>query len=378
MNLINTYKYKLKPSAVQAQRMDQWLGVCRLVYNMGLAIRRESWEKNKQDVSRYDLQIQVKDLKQEFDWVKDVHSQVLQHSLYRLDISYKNFFSGKGYPKFQRKGRYNSFTFPQGVKFNNGKFQLPKLKTMKIFKDRLPQGEIKQATVIKEADVWYMSVTFEQNFEPLLPSENQVGVDVGTKFFYTDSNGVQISNPKWVKQFESRITFLQHKMSNQKKGGSNWRKTVKLLNKTYRKMTRKRLDYIHKTSTSLIQNNQLIVAEKLNLKGMTKSSKGTLEKPGKMVAAKSGLNKSMLDVGIGIFFNQLSYKAERFGRTFIQVDPRYTSQTCNACGCVSKENRRSQAEFECIECGHKDNADANAAKNILRIGVGNPVGLCAA
>lgn len=162
----------------------------------------------------------------------------------------------------------------------------------------------------------------------------------------------------------AHLRVEQRSLARKKKFGSNWYKQKQRVEKLHLSVKRSRKDQLHKLSTQLIDNYGVLVLEDLKLKNMTRSAKGSIEEPGKQVKAKSGLNRSILDAGMGMFGTMLEYKAEWYGRTLVKVDTKYTSQECNACGHVDKESRKRE-KFKCTSCGHEAHADLNAAKNIL-------------
>ncbi|MCB0514792.1 MAG: RNA-guided endonuclease TnpB family protein [Chitinophagales bacterium] len=189
------------------------------------------------------------------------------------------------------------------------------------------------------------------------------------KHYYVSSKGEYAENPSFLQTFARKIGKLNRKSARQKKGSNRREKTKISLQKIYQKLRRKRSDYLHKLTHKIIAENSIILVENLQLKNMTKSAKGTVEQPGKNVKQKSGLNRVLLDLSVNEFVRQLEYKSRWYGRELIKVNPAYTSQTCSNCGYVAKENRKSQSEFSCARCGHSENADYNAAKNILGRGL---------
>ena len=186
--------------------------------------------------------------------------------------------------------------------------------------------------------------------------------------FLTLSDGTHYDAPDY-KPLEHKIKRAQQKLSKKRKGGQNYQKQRIKLQRANKKLREKREDFQHRLSYRLSKNHAVVVLEKLRVKGMTKSAKGTLEEPGKNVAQKVGLNRAILRQAWSEFVRQVTYKCEWRGGRVLPVSPEYTSQRCSACGFVSAENRKSQAEFECISCGHAENADTNAAKNILALGL---------
>lgn len=372
--MIKAQTYKLYPKKEQLSILAQMLGVCRLIYNLCLEYKIMMWKEHGISVSKSQLQKEIKEISKEYDWIRKVHSQVRQNPIHRMLKAYDNFWKqGMGFPKFAKKGKFKSFTYPQGFKFEKNYIYLPKVGWVKYRKYRsLPKdAEINSVTVRQEADGWHISVNFETKPpEKKLFDDNQaIGLDVGIKYYYVSSDGVFVGNPNFIGKYAAKIRRQQRKLARQKKGGRNREKTKQALSKTHLKLSRARKDYTHKLTTNIVRDYSIIVVENLNLKGMTRSAKGTKEKHGKNVKAKSGLNKKLIDLGIGEFFRQLEYKAKWYGREFHKVRPHYSSQECSECGHTSKENRLTQSQFRCVSCGHQANADWDAAKVILGRGL---------
>ena len=369
MIIKKTYKYKLKLNKTQQRRFSCWLGSCRFVYNMFLDKRITAWEKDKRHYSKYDLIKELPPLKKEIEWLTDVPAQSLQNVIERMDLAYKAFFRGGGFPKFAKKGIYNSFVLKQDVSIDGNKIKLPKIGNVKYFKSSEIKGKIKTASVIKQYNGWYIALNVEQEINPAnVKNENQVGIDMGVRYFLSTSDGEHIENPRFYKESLRKLRIEQRSLNRKEKGSSNWSKQKRKLTKLHSSIANQRKDFLHKQSNRLLSTYDCLYIEDLKLKNMISSAKGTIEKPGRMVKQKSGLNRSLSDVGIGIFFNMLDYKSLWNGKEIIRVRPHYTSQTCSICNHTSKENRKSQSKFECVICGHKENADINAAKNVIRFG----------
>ncbi len=370
---VKTYQYKLRNlSATQTHRLNSWIGACRFVYNLALETKQHAYKAYGVNLSRFDLDKQLVALK-EVDWIKDIPSQSTQDVLQRLDKAYQSFFKGGGFPKWAKKGKYNSITFKSihRNKCEAGRFVLPKLGEVKTFYSReIPkEAKLKRATVIKKLDGFYISIMFSTpvqvpQYNP--NSDNQaVGIDWGVTHFATTSDGEHIANPKVLEQFQRQLRIEQRSLSRKKKGGNNFKKQARRLSKLQAKITRIRNDFQHKVSSDLLRRSSFVGVENLKVRNMSRSAKGNIEKPGKNVKAKSGLNRVILDAAPSMFLDKLEYKAAWQGKTFVKVNPKHSSQTCSSCGHVDKNNRRSQAIFVCTSCGHQDNADVNAAKNIL-------------
>lgn len=371
--MIKTYKYKLRLNVTQATKFGQWLGVTRLIYNVSKARNEYYYEARGKGLSAYDLQKEVVRLKKEFEWMQELPKDTLYAPLYRLEKAMKSFFKGNArYPRWAKKRFWNSLEFIQqgkGLRIENGKIKIHKGIYLRYFNSRnLPEdAKIKRIIVTREIDGWYASICFETQLHQVIPTnENQVvGVDWGIARFITLSNGEYYENPRWFQQHKRKIKIKQRSLARKKKFGSNWQKEAKSLARLQRHIARKRLDWQHKISTELIKNYSGFVLENLNIKGMSKSAKGTIEIPGKSVKAKSGLNREILSTAPSQFALILQYKCEWNGRYFNKVSPAYTSQTCCSCDYTSRDNRRSQSEFVCVNCGMAENADVVGAKNIL-------------
>jgi len=286
------------------------------------------------------------------------------------DLALRDFLAGsKGMPRFKKKGRHDSFRFPQGVKVEQKEIYLPKIGWVKFRKSREIEGIIKNVTVSRTAGKWYVSIQVERvELVPKHPSSSAVGIDLGVALFATLSDGQAFMPVDSFKVCRKKLAKQQCSLARKVRGSENWKKQKSAIQKTHVKIANKRNDYLHKLSTNISKSHVVICLEDLKVQNMTRSAKGTKEKPGKNVAAKSGLNRSILDQGWYEFKRQLMYKQAWRGGHVVLVDPKYSSQKCSNCGFTSAENRRTQANFNCIGCNYVLNADVNAAKNILAAG----------
>ena len=375
MKRLQAYKFELMPNGEQTRSMRRFVGACRFVYNRALAWQKEQYELNpKIKFSYLVLQNQLPNLKkdEQTSWLKEIPSQALQCALRDLESAYKNFFAKRAsFPRFKKKGVRDSYRYPQGFKVEecNNRLFLPKLGWVRYRKHRNIEGIPKNLTISQQGGKWYASIQTEREVEtPLHPSTTAAGIDVGVAKFATLSSG-EIFEPKnSFRNKAQRLARYQRAMSRKTKFGKNWQKAKRKINKLHTTIANIRRDYLHKTSTAISKNHAMIVIEDLQIRNMSKSSKGTSEKHGKNVKAKSGLNKSILDQGWFEFRRQLEYKQTWRGGYVIAIPPQYTSQKCSCCGHVSRDNRMTQAKFECVVCGHSENADINAARNILAAG----------
>lgn len=227
----------------------------------------------------------------------------------------------------------------------------------------------RKATITRTSGKWYISFQVERVVEkPIHPKKSSIGIDLGIKRFLTMSNGESIDPIHVFRHFSEKLAKAQRRLSKKKQFSSNWKKQKARVQKIHAKIAHSRLDFQHKLSTHLSKSHAMIVVESLKILNMSASASGTQESPGKSVKAKSGLNKSILDQGFGEFKRQLKYKLEWLGGLFVEVPAAYTSQRCSVCQYKSPDNRKTQAVFCCVSCGHQDHADTNAAKNILAAG----------
>lgn len=363
-----TYKRKLILTKAQEERIFSWIGACRVVYNMGLEIKVSAWKNKEQNISCYDLMKQLTEIK-DIDWIKDVPSQSLQNSLERLDSAYKKFFSGGGFPKFSSKRKYKSILLKQ-VSVLNNKVKLPKIGELRMFKDAPIVGIPKTATIIKEPTGYFVCIVCDGvNKNISNPDDSQViGLDVGVVHFCTDHNDNHIENPKYFKKYEEKLIKEQRILSRKVKFSNRWKKQAKKIAKLHHKIANVRKNFLHKQSTIIAKNNHYACVEDLKIVNMTKRAKPKQDETGKYLpngqSSKSGLNKSILDAGWGMFRTMLEYKME-----VVRVNPKHTSQTCSECWKVDANSRVSQEIFKCTSCGFNCNADTNAAKVIRGKGI---------
>lgn len=282
-------------------------------------------------------------------------------------------------PTFQSKSRALTITFRGRTIEQTGEtaFELPRNRgAVRIGCPLRCDGEIRAVTFSKESNgKWYAAFLLDATGTPTpkqAPAGTAVGVDVGVKQFVAMSDGTLIPPAMDFDREHANLARMQRVLARmqgpvkgQRKASNNWKKQSAQVNRQSHKIASKRRDYIERHTAKLARNFQIIAIEDLKLKNMTKAAKGTVDAPGKNVAAKSGLNRAILQGGLGMFRTRLEAKVGARKGEVRAVNPRYTSQTCNACGHVAKANRPEQAEFKCVACGHEDHADINAAKNIL-------------
>lgn len=382
MEILQAYKFQLRPKVGQESLMRRFAGCCRFLWNKALALEKETYEAEGKRLGYYALTGKLKDWKKEDDtsFLAEAHSQILQQALKDLDRAYKNFFAKRAdFPRFKRKGVHDAFRYPQGFKLDEGNSRifLPKIGWVRYRKSRATEGTPKNVTVSLSAGKWYVSIQTEREVpEPVHSSQIVVGIDMGVARFATLSDGSSIRPLNSFRKHEKKLAALQRKLAKRTKFSANWQKLKARIQHLHRKIANVRNDFLHKASTTISKNHAIVVIEDLKARNMSRSASGTLEAHGKNVRAKAGLNKSILDQGWFEFRRQLAYKLAWLGGNLLAVPPQYTSQTCSRCGCVDKQSRQTQAKFKCTACGFEANADHNAALNILA--AGHAVSACGA
>lgn len=366
------YRFKLKTTPVIEEILIIMAGHARFVWNKALWLNRTRLRQGVPIIWYNELSKLLRLWKQseEYGFLIQAHSQVLQQKLKDLEKAFKDAFNKrqplKKLPRFKKKGSGDSFRFPQGVKIENRRVFLPKIGWVGFYKSREIPGTIKQTTITREADGWYISFSVEIEIpEPKLETTSQIGVDRGVHVFAATSDGELILPLNASKKLQKKLAFLQRKLARQKRFSKNWHKTKKKISKLHRKIARMRHDFLHKLSTRWGKSHALIVLEKLLVNNMTRSAKGTTENPGKNVKAKSGLNRAILAQGWGMFADMLGYKLLERGGCLVLVPAQYSSQTCSICGHVDSKSRNG-IDFQCTVCNFSEHADVNAAKVILQ------------
>jgi len=309
----------------------------------------------------------------EFGFLKTAQSQVLQQCLKDLDRAFKDGFDRKQplkrMPKFKKKGTGDSFRFPQGIKVDGSSVFLPKIGMVRFRLSREVEGSIRSTTVSRRGKHWFVSIlTAIEVAEPIHESSTATGIDRGVVNLATLSDGTVFKGPKPLKRLAKKLAREQRNLSRKTRFSNNWRKQRDRISRLHIKIADARNDAIHKATTTISKNHAVIVLEDLRTKNMTASAKGSVDEPGSKVRQKAGLNRSILDMGWFEFGRQLEYKQRWRGGQVILINPRNTSRKCSDCGFTDKLNRQSQAQFSCMACGHTENADVNAAKNILAAG----------
>ena len=361
MKINHGYKYRIYPTPAQIQSISMMFGCCRFVYNYFLDVRHDAWSSKKESLSYSNTSNMLTVLKRDpaYLWLTAVDSMALQESLRDLDRAYQNFFSKRaGYPKFKSRHNHHQLYRTRCQNNNirldgNNHIVLPKLGRVKIRLSRMFYGRILNATISKTpTGKYYVSLCVEEELVPKPNAGGNVGVDVGLKEFYTDSNGNVIDNPKTIRRYERKLTREQRRLSRKVKGSSNYDKQRKRVASIHEKIFNVRTDFLHKESTRLVSENQVIAIESLNVKGMMRNRH---------------LSKSIQDVSWSRFFSMLEYKSYEYGCDIIKVPMFYpSSQTCSCCGYKNPTVKKLFVrDWTCPKCGTHHDRDHNAAANIL-------------
>jgi len=361
MKIRKSFQYSLRLTKKQERILQAHLDECRWLYNQLLEQRKLAHEELEISLSKYQQMMLLPLLKEERSTFDQIHSQVLQNVVDRLDKAFQAFFrrckAGEkpGFPRFRGEHRYNSFCYPQSGFFLVGsELKLSKIGTIRVKLHRPIQGEIKTCTLRKKASGdWNVSFSCEVNIEPQAPKEESVGIDVGLEHFATLSDGKQIQNPRFFKQGEKALARTQRKLAKLEKGTLERKRQGRIVARIHEKIGNQRKDFCHKESKKIVDQYQYICVEDLEIKNMMEGSY---------------FAKSITDASWNQFLRFLTYKAEEAGRKVGFVNPAYTTQDCYQCG-YREEKKLSDRMHCCARCGYVASRDFNAAQNILALGL---------
>lgn len=385
---VETYQFALKTAPRHERCLSQWAGCRRFVYNELLVqeilpIAKQRQEEREQTgkattpyPSVYDLQKRLPKLKEQYPFLKGPPSHALQQAAVDLNAALLRVHNGAGFPTLRRKGRSTDsfrendprlFTVDQ----QGSRIRIPKLGWVRYHNSRRFEGIPKTLTIVRKAGRWFASIQVQTAQTPPLAHEHAqsvVGIDRGIALFAAVSDGSTIGSVSPLKSSLRELRTAQRAVARKQKGSKNRRRAQQSVRRIHHKVANIRRDVLHKASTTIAKNHGVVVLEKLDVSAMSRSAEGSVEEPGKNVAQKRALNRGILDAGWSMFEQMLSYKLAKRGGQLLFVSSAYTSQRCSMCGHTAADNRTSQASFRCVSCGHTENADINAAKNILRAG----------
>lgn len=384
--MIRAYKFLLRPTARQSAALAACVEDHRQLYNAALAERREAYRRADVSVRYGDQSAQLKDIRRiDPDGQGRWSFSSQQATLRRLDKAFQAFFrrvrAGQrpGYPRFKGTGWFDTVQWPKdrdGCRWNSApdsgpvRVYLHGIGHIRVHAHRKVDGRVETVSVKREGRRWHIILACDEVPAEALPETGSaVGIDMGVASFLTTSEGEQVPNPRHLAASADRLAVAQRALARRKRGSNRRRKARERVAALHMKVRRQRLDHAHKTALSLVRRHDLIAVEALRIANMTRSAAGTLEQPGMNVARKSGLNRSILDAGWGVFLNVLHARAESAGRVIVEVNPANTSRTCPDCGHRARENRLTQADFRCVTCGYAGHADVIGATNVLRAGL---------
>lgn len=366
-----TFKFRLDPTNEQSQLFACFAGACRFVYNRGLAQRNEVYENQQKCLSYYDQNNDLPALKKTLIWLADIHSQVLQQALKDLNSAFSHFFrrvkkgEKPGFPRFKRKGIKDSFRYPQGVKVDSNRVYLPIIGKVKFRKSREILGTIKQTTVIKEGDHWFVCFSCEiERADPVktFPDEKcAVGIDVGIADFATLAVGIEnrsesVGNPRFLRENLEKLRKKSKELSRKIVKSKNWIRCKNKIRKLHSKIKNCRNDFAHKLSYLIVKSHDVICVESLNIVQMLEQGTKTL-------------SRSIADAGWSQFLTYLKYKSDEAGKHFVEAGQFFpSSQLCSCCGHKQKIGLEVR-DYHCAECGLNISRDLNAAINIKTAGM---------
>jgi putative transposase len=377
--IYKSYKFKIEPTSLQKTFFAKHFGVCRFVYNYYLNMRKETYLNDKISLNYYDNMKDLVLLKKEenFNWLKEVNSQSIQQSVRNLDTAYNRFYRKQSnFPKFKSKNNKQSFTIPQYLKIDNNKLIIPKFREgIKINLHRQIEGKILFGTISKSTTgKYYASITCEIEYNPYQKTGSKIGIDAGIKNLATLSNGEIYENVNSLKFNLKKLKYEQRQLSKKQKDSSSYLKQKQKLAKLYEKITNIRTNHLHKVTTNIIKNHDIICVEDLHVKDMMKRKDSIKDDNGNYLpngqSEKTELNRYLADAALGTFYQMLKYKAKWNDKLIIKIDRYFpSSKMCNKCSYIKQDLKLSDRSWTCPNCNTHHDRDYNASQNILRQGL---------
>lgn len=347
-------RIRIYPTNKQQQKLAVQFGCARWIWNNALDLTQKTYRETGKGLGYRALNLRLPGLKQEFEWLRDADSQVLQMALMNLSSSFDNFFAKRAkYPRFKSKHGRQSIQYPQRVKLNGSRIYLPKVGWVKCIVHREIVGKVKTVTVSRNACGQFHAAILTDDAMPMPPVSTDgktIGIDVGLLDLAVTSDGSKFSNPRHIKAAERNLKRKQRKLARKVKGSNSRAKARRLVARAHQRVADTRRDYLHKLSRRIVNENQVIVVEDLSVKSMVKNH---------------NLAKSISDAGWGTLTRFLEYKCEREGKAFIRTNRWFpSSKACSACGQVCEKMGLEVRHWTCSHCGASHDRDVNAAKNI--------------
>lgn len=368
--MLKAYKYRLLPTDEQKAILNNWMGSCRFIFNLGLETKIAAWASAQQNITCFHLMRQLTELKEtEAKWLSECPRQSLESALTNLDNAYTSFFKKKGgFPRFKKRSDRQSIIFRRDSKIEGSKIRLSKIGFIDVvFHRPVGKGEMRTVTVSKTPSGNYFVSILVKNDKDLpkkkpIKKETTVGVDVGLKTFATISDGTTFENPKYLSKQLARLRVEQRKLDRKYKRGvktelqsKGWHKQKLVVAKLHEKISNQRADFLHKASTAIVKQNDTICLEDLNITGLMQNGH---------------LSKAISDVSWYEFKRMLEYKAEWYGKNILTIgrfEP--SSKTCSNCGNIKKDLTLADRTWTCEKCSATHDRDVNAAENIKNFGL---------
>ena len=372
--MLLTYRYKLKPTKAQYSEFDRVLELQRLLYNACLQERVEAWKKASVSVTRNDQQKSLTEIRSFDEAYAAMPVCLSRWSIAKVDDAMKGFFSrvkkGRtpGFPRYRGMGNWSTFGFDEwrGIRLVGSRLMFkPFAVGIRVNLHRpLPSSDIRSCTFTRKGRHWFVNLVVDAPVaEAHEAPGTAVGIDVGIEHLLTTSEGEHVENKRPRKRREKQLHEAQRALARCKKGSKRRSKVKERLRTVQMRIQQARDTHLHQVSAKLASRFETIAVEDLKLRNMTRSARGTMEEPGRNVAQKAGLNRSMLDAAPGKLIQMIAYKAEKAGGKIVRVDPRNTSQACSSCGTIVRKTLEERRHV--CACGADLHRDHNAALNVL-------------